>query len=200
MKFLQCNRLEDWLGYWATAFSSCRYICPIMGGKKTIRVHDFHVLFNVFFSILHSCTNAYYGHAHIFYFKKRIFVHLHQIKMQAKEGPYYDDITKNEYQNYYAYLASEYLCKRDILLNTIQKYTPMTPVISSDGFFIMADTTNITNEMYPTFSSYLNDSTEGKLKNIANCFTILINIYFSSCDNHKAMPTNPMPRDWAISR
>ena len=83
---------------------------------------------------------------------------------KAKEEPYYDDITDNEYQNYYAYLASEYLRKRDILLNTIQKHTPMTPVIPSGGFFIMADTSNIANEMYPTFSSYLNDSTEGKLK------------------------------------
>jgi len=94
---------------------------------------------------------------------------------KAKEGPYYDEITKNEYQNYYAYLASEYLRKRDILLNTIQKYTPMTPIIPSGGFFIMADTSNISNEIYPSFSSYLNDSTE-------------------------AMPTNPMPRDWAMSR
>ena len=119
---------------------------------------------------------------------------------KAKEGPYYDEITKNEYQNYYAYLASEYLRKRDILLNTIQKYTPMTPIIPSGGFFIMADTSNISNEIYPSFSSYLNDSTEGKLKNIVNCFTILINFHLSACNKHKAMPTNPMPRDWAMSR
>lgn len=96
------------------------------------------------------------------------------LSLKKATEEYYDD-DNNKYQNYYKYLASEYLRKRNIVLNTIQKYTPMSPIVPSGGFFIMCDTSKITNEKYPTFSSYLNDVTE-------------------------AMPTNPMPRDWAMSR
>lgn len=72
------------------------------------------------------------------------------------------------FDNYYAYLSSEYLRKRGLLVTALES-AGMTPILPPGGFFIMADTTGI--EVPDEF------------------FEVT-----------PAMPTNPMPRDWALSR
>mmetsp|Transcript_28297 Transcript_28297/g.42259 ORF Transcript_28297/g.42259 Transcript_28297/m.42259 type:complete len:518 (+) Transcript_28297:51-1604(+) len=73
------------------------------------------------------------------------------------------------HDSYYAYLASEYKRKRDILIQTLN-IAGITPIVPDGGFFIMGDTSSIT---FP--EKYREEVTD-------------------------AMPTNPMPRDWAMSR
>jgi aspartate/methionine/tyrosine aminotransferase len=76
-----------------------------------------------------------------------------------------------EYPSYYQFLAADYQRKRDLLANALRS-AGMRPIIPLGGFFIMADTTSITE--FPA-DKYRNEVTD-------------------------AMPTNPMPRDWAMSR
>jgi kynurenine--oxoglutarate transaminase/cysteine-S-conjugate beta-lyase/glutamine--phenylpyruvate transaminase len=76
------------------------------------------------------------------------------------------------YDSYYAYLADEYLRKRGILVEALEA-AGMTPIVPPGGFFIMADTSSISDSFVP--ESYRKEVTA-------------------------AMPTNPMPRDWALSR
>ena len=85
------------------------------------------------------------------------------------------------HDNYYQYLAAEYLRKRDLLTEALLS-AGMTPIIPPGGFFIMADTSNID----PTTATI----TTSKDKGLA----------YDPTEVTAAMPTNPMPRDWALSR
>ena len=89
----------------------------------------------------------------------------------AAEEPYTDPHSQEQYSSYYTYLASEYQRKRSILIDAL-KVAGMTPIIPPGGFFIMADTSQID---FPYAEKYATLVTE-------------------------AMPTSPMPRDWALSR
>ncbi len=89
----------------------------------------------------------------------------------AAEEPYIDPHSQEQYSSYYTYLAAEYQRKRSILIDAL-KVAGMTPIIPPGGFFIMADTSQID---FPYAEKYATLVTE-------------------------AMPTSPMPRDWALSR
>ena len=91
--------------------------------------------------------------------------------LRAAEETYMDPKTLLHFTSYYTYLASEYQRKRSILVDAL-KVAGMTPIIPPGGFFIMADTTQID---FPYETKYSKLVTE-------------------------AMPTFPMPRDWALSR
>jgi kynurenine---oxoglutarate transaminase / cysteine-S-conjugate beta-lyase / glutamine---phenylpyruvate transaminase len=90
--------------------------------------------------------------------------------LQAEE-PYIDPITSVQYSSYYECLASEYERKRTILMNALQ-IAGMTPIRPPGGFFIMADTSQIDFPYTEQYSTLVT----------------------------AAMPTQPMPRDWAMSR
>ena len=89
----------------------------------------------------------------------------------AAEETYIDPNTSISYTSYYTYLASEYQRKRSILITALRT-AGMVPIIPPGGFFIMADTSQID---FPYTTKYSTLVTE-------------------------AMPTSPMPRDWALSR
>lgn len=74
------------------------------------------------------------------------------------------------FDTYYGHLASEYRRKRDLLSDAL-KSVGMTPIVPPGGFFIMADTSNV----------------EGPPQAFVDEVTA-------------ASPSNPMPRDWALSR
>lgn len=74
------------------------------------------------------------------------------------------------YSTFYDYLAADYLRKRNLLVKAL-KVGGINPVIPQGGFFIMGDTSNI---QFPE-KEYLSEVTP-------------------------AMPINPMPRDWGMSR
>jgi aspartate/methionine/tyrosine aminotransferase len=74
------------------------------------------------------------------------------------------------YSTYYQYLADEYQRKRTLLVDALHS-AGMTPVLPPGGFFIMADTSHISFP-YDTIRQ----------------------------QKTPAMPTDPMPRDWALSR
>ncbi|CAB9523268.1 Bifunctional aspartate aminotransferase and glutamate/aspartate-prephenate aminotransferase [Seminavis robusta] len=80
-------------------------------------------------------------------------------KQEAYEG----------YPSFYDYLAADYKRKRGLLTDALQS-AGMTPVIPPGGFFIMADTSHISDFDY--------DPTQVT----------------------PATPTSTMPRDWALSR
>lgn len=75
------------------------------------------------------------------------------------------------YNTFYDYLADDYKKKRQILMDALQT-AGMTPVLPAGGFFIMADTSRID---FPLAEMQATVKTP-------------------------AMPADPMPRDWALSR
>jgi kynurenine---oxoglutarate transaminase / cysteine-S-conjugate beta-lyase / glutamine---phenylpyruvate transaminase len=75
------------------------------------------------------------------------------------------------YTTYYEYLAAEYKRKRTLLIDALRS-AGMIPVVPPGGFFIMVDTSAI---QFPYQEKYAQLTTD-------------------------AMPTTPMPRDWALSR
>ena len=79
-----------------------------------------------------------------------------QCLVEARHQPYQldDDHTQYFPGDYYAYLASEYQRKRDILADALQN-AGMVPIVPAGGFFIMADTSHI-----HVPQSYLNEVTE----------------------------------------
>ena len=81
------------------------------------------------------------------------------------------------HDNYYQYVAAEYLRKRDLLTEALIS-AGMTPIIPPGGFFIMADTSHIDPTARTSQEELAYDPTEVTA----------------------AMPTDPMPRDWALSR
>lgn len=87
------------------------------------------------------------------------------------EQTYIDPISQQSYNTYYQYLASEYLRKRTLVIDALQ-VAGMTPIVPPGGFFIMADTSHITFPYDEAYSKLVTD----------------------------AMPIQPMPRDWALSR
>ena len=89
----------------------------------------------------------------------------------AAEESYMDPNTLIQYSSYYTYLAAEYQRKRSILVDAL-RVAGMVPIVPPGGFFIMADTSHID---FPYDAKYATLVTE-------------------------AMPTSPMPRDWALSR
>jgi aspartate/methionine/tyrosine aminotransferase len=74
------------------------------------------------------------------------------------------------FQNYYAWLADEYKRKRGLLISALNA-GGMTSIVPPGSFFIIADTSKI-DFPYEEVSKQHSD----------------------------AMPANPMPRDWALSR
>jgi len=76
------------------------------------------------------------------------------------------------FDSYYQYLAEDYHGKRDLLVTALRA-GGMTPIVPGGGFFIMADTSNLSDDMW--VHDFPNEITA-------------------------AMPANPMPRDWALSR
>ena len=91
-----------------------------------------------------------------------------QALVTARDEPY------QGYDNYYAFLAADYQRKRGILMAALEQ-AGLIPVLPPGGFFIMADTSRITefDEIY-----------EKQYKDAVTA----------------AMPASPMPRDWAMSR
>eukprot|EP00980_Cylindrotheca_fusiformis_P011988 scaffold2836_cov99-Cylindrotheca_fusiformis.AAC.3 len=74
------------------------------------------------------------------------------------------------FENYYVWLAAEYKRKRGLLMTALQK-AGMNSIVPPGGFFIVADTSEI-DFPYDDIAKQHSD----------------------------AMPTSPMPRDWAMSR
>jgi aspartate/methionine/tyrosine aminotransferase len=74
------------------------------------------------------------------------------------------------FTTYYEYLADKYKRKRALLVQALRD-AGMEPVVPAGGFFIMANTSHIT---FP-YETVIQEKTQ-------------------------AMPSDPMPRDWALSR
>jgi len=95
-----------------------------------------------------------------------------QCLIKARE-PYCDESNSNgtgeHYESFYAFVAAEYKRKRGLLVDALIS-AGMDPIVPNGGFFIMADTSDIT---FP--AEYMEEKTV-------------------------AMPCDPMPRDWAMSR
>lgn len=82
------------------------------------------------------------------------------------------------FDNYYDWLAQEYLRKRDLLVDILKNSGNMDPVIPAGGFFIVADT-----ESYDFPESFLYEK--------SNAAPIVID---------EKSPQPRLPRDWALSR
>ena len=89
----------------------------------------------------------------------------------ARENTFTDPVTGTTFPTYYQYLAAEYQRKRGLLVDAIRA-AGMTPILPAGGFFVMADTSAVD---FPYREKYRDTVTA-------------------------AMPTAPMPRDWALAR
>ena len=74
------------------------------------------------------------------------------------------------FPTYYDFLADDYLRKRNLLVTAL-KAANIRPIVPQGGFFIMGDTSNIEFDLNQ-----------------------------HGLEITDAMPTTPMPRDWAMSR
>lgn len=77
-----------------------------------------------------------------------------------------------QFQNYYDFLAASYTRKRDILVDALT-IAGINPIVPAGTFFILGETSHLSDQIPDTY-----------LKEVT-----------------KAMPSsNPIPRDWAMSR